>query len=63
MDEQSGAGWEQQQANEERYRMNVEALNRCVAAGARIEDIKLLAHECGIDINHIQIGTRHAKTQ
>lgn len=48
---------------QERYRLNVEALNRCAAAGAKPEDITTLARECGIDPKHVSIGTSHAKTQ
>lgn len=45
----SGPGWEQQEELErERYAMTVEALNRCAAAGAKPEDLKTLARECGI---------------
>lgn len=47
-------GW----ANElmlEREREAIEALNRCVKAGAKVEDIKTLARECGIDIRFLTI--------
>lgn len=61
----SGPGWEMQMANEERERAAIEALNRCAAAGARPEDIKTLARECGINLNYVTLptGTEHAKTQ
>ena len=43
------ADWEQQeQCERERYETTIEALNRCAAAGARPEDLKTLARECGI---------------
>lgn len=47
------------QLMQERYRMDVEALRRCLEAGANVEDIKLLAFECGIDPNHI-LENEHA---
>lgn len=40
---------------QERYRMNVEALNRCAKAGADPEAIKTLARECGIDIKYLTL--------
>lgn len=54
------AGWEMQQACEERERAAIEALNRCAAAGADEEAIKTLARECGIDPKFIQIGGQRA---
>lgn len=58
------AGWEmQQECERERWALTIEALNRCAAAGARPEDLKTLARECGIDPNHITIGPRHAQAQ
>jgi hypothetical protein len=55
------AGWEMQQANEERERATIEALNRCVAAGAKPDDIKHLARECGVDPKQITIGEQRAQ--
>ncbi len=51
-----GAGWEQQQAMEERYFEICEAINRCAKAGAKIEDLKTLCRETGIDIRHTILG-------
>lgn len=43
------AGWEQQhEAERERYEMSIAALERCAKAGAKKEDLILLARECGI---------------
>ena len=39
----------------EREREAVEALNRCLAAGAKEDDIKTLARECGVDIRFLTI--------
>lgn len=50
-----GAGWEQQQYMLDRERETVEALNRCIAAGAKVDDIKTLARECGVDIRYLTI--------
>lgn len=50
------SAWEMQQVNEERYRETCEAINRCAKAGARIEDLKTLARECGVDIKHTILG-------
>lgn len=50
------ADFEQQQANEERYRHACEAIDRCAKAGADIEDLKLLARDCGVDIKHTILG-------
>lgn len=56
------AGWEQQQECErERWMMTIEALNRCAAAGAKAEDLKTLARECGVDPKHINIGGNDAQ--
>ena len=47
-----------------REREAVEALNRCLAAGAKEDDVKTLARECGINVTYLNLnGTRHAKTQ
>ncbi len=43
------------QAMLEREHEAIEALNRCIAAGAKQEDIRTLARECGIDINHLTL--------
>ena len=57
-------GWEQQQECErERWMMTIEALNRCAAAGAKEEDLKTLARECGVDPKHITIGEQHGKNR
>lgn len=50
------ASWEWQQADEERYRMAVDAINRCAEKGANIDDLKHLARECGVDIKHTILG-------
>lgn len=43
------ADWEMQhEVERERYMLAVEALDRCAAAGAKVEDLKTLARECGI---------------
>lgn len=47
---------EQQQAEEERYRMTCEAIDRCAKAGADIEDLKTLARECGVNVKHTVLG-------
>lgn len=52
-------GW-QQQLEEERYLITVQALSRCLAAGAKEEDVKTLARECGIDPKYIDITKTHA---
>lgn len=58
------AGWEQQhEAEREKYTLALEALTRCAAAGAKLEDIKTLARECGIDPKHITTGNEHAQAQ
>jgi hypothetical protein len=41
---------------QERYRLACEAINRCAAAGAKTEDLKTLARECGLDIKHTVLG-------
>jgi hypothetical protein len=62
--EDTGPDWEQlDQVMRERHQLAVEALNRCAAAGAKEDDIKHLARECGIDPKHITIGTRNAQAQ
>lgn len=56
------AGWEQQHELErERWMLTLEALNRCAAAGAKKDDIVVLARECGIDPRHITIGVSNGK--
>ena len=44
------ADWRQQQdeLEAERWMLTVEALDRCYRAGAKLEDLYLLARECGI---------------
>lgn len=55
------ADWEQQQECErERWALTIEALNRCAAAGAKVEDIQTLARECGVDPRHITLGDGNA---
>lgn len=44
------------QAMLERERAAIEALNRCLAAGAKTEDVKTLARECGVDIRFLTIN-------
>lgn len=50
------ADFEQQQCEEERYRMACDAIDRCAKAGADIEDLKTLCRECGISIKHTVLG-------
>ena len=38
-----------------RYQENVEALKRCLKAGADEKAIKTLARECGVDIKHLTL--------
>ena len=53
------AGWEwQDQLEAERHAIAVQALSRCLAAGAKEEDVRTLARECGIDPKYIEI-TEH----
>jgi hypothetical protein len=62
----SDAAWNHQLMLD-REREAVEALNRCVAAGADPDAIRTLARECGIDIKYITLTTRqepnHAQDQ
>lgn len=51
------------QIEQERYRAACEAIDRCAAAGADVEDLMTLARECGIDLKHTTIGSSHAKAQ
>ena len=49
-DQDYGPDWEQlDQVMRERYQLAIEALDRCAAAGAKPEDLKLLASECGLN--------------
>jgi hypothetical protein len=48
--------FQQQQAEEERYRMECEAIDRCAKAGADIEDLKVICRGMGIDIKHTVLG-------
>ena len=60
--ELQGSDWyQQQQLEEERYRMTVDALNRCAAKGANPEDLKFIGKELGIDTRHINVGEGNAK--
>ncbi len=47
---------EQMQAEEERYRMECEAIDRCAKAGADIDALKTLCRGCGINIKHTVLG-------
>lgn len=47
MDQAMHEQW-QHELERERWQMTVEALNRCAQAGAKPEDLVLLAKECGI---------------
>lgn len=38
---------------QERYRLSVEALQRCANAGAKEEDIKTLCRETGINVKDV----------
>lgn len=40
---------EEEQAARERFDLTVQALDRCAAAGAKADDLKWIASECGID--------------
>ena len=46
---------------QERYREACEAINRCAKAGARTEDLKTLARECGIDTRFLADEIRVTK--
>lgn len=48
------ADW-QQQLEAERHEIAVQALSRCLAAGAKKEDVETLARECGINPKFIEI--------
>lgn len=50
------AGWEQQQVNEERYLEAIRAINNCIDAGAKTDDIKTLCRETGVDVTHTKLG-------
>lgn len=54
-DVMQSAGWEWMQLEQERYQIAVQALSRCLASGAKKEDVETLARECGIDPKHIEI--------
>lgn len=41
----------------EREREAIEALRRCLKAGADPEAVKTLARECGIDVRHINVDS------
>lgn len=58
MDRDSQA--EAAQAELERYQMACDAINRCAAAGAKVEDLKTLARECGVNLKHTVIGASNA---
>ena len=51
--------WAYQQLMLEREREAIEALNRCLAAGAKEEDVKTLARECGVDVKFLNLGETH----
>lgn len=60
--ELQGADWsQQQQLEEERYQIAVQALSRCLASGAKKEDVETLARECGIDPKYITTGEQRAQ--
>lgn len=48
--------FQQQQAEEERYRMCCEAIDNCAKAGADLDSLKTLCRECGINIKHTLLG-------
>ena len=55
MDDDYGADWgQQQQAEQERWEMTVGALTRCLKAGAKEEDVMVLAREAGIDWRQVK---------
>lgn len=39
---------------QERYRMTVEALQRCASAGAQEQDIKTLCRETGVNLKDVE---------
>jgi hypothetical protein len=50
-----------QQLMLEREREAIEALQRCLDAGASVDDIKKLASECGVDIRYLNLGEAYAQ--
>ena len=59
MNDDDGQQWYAHELMQERYRENVEALKRCRKAGAKDEDLKRLAFECGVDPKFI-LENEHA---
>ena len=45
---------------QERERTTIEALQRCIKAGARAEDIKTLCRETGVNVQDVMIGDTNA---
>lgn len=64
MDDQDfGPDWEQlDQVMRERYQLAVEALDRCAAAGAKPDDLILLAREAGITYKPKRISHEPVKS-
>lgn len=50
------ADFEQQQADEERYRETCDAINRCAKAGADLDALKTICRETGINVKHTILG-------
>lgn len=44
---------------QERYRISVEALKRCVEAGAKPDDIKTLCRETGVNVKDVIVEDRN----
>jgi hypothetical protein len=45
---------------QERYRLTVEALQRCAEKGAKEEDIKTLCRETGVNVKDVIVGGTNA---
>lgn len=45
---------------QERYYLAVKALQRCLEAGAKEEDIKHLCRETGVNVKDVIVEKRHA---
>ena len=50
--------FQQQQAEEERYRECCDAIDRCAKAGADLDALKTLCRECGVNMKHTLLGDR-----
>lgn len=45
---------------QERYFLTVEALKRCIRAGAKEDDIRTLCRETGVNIKDVIVEKKHA---